>query len=107
VGCIGASGAGGETTTGASVGLCNVAQAPDGSGGGAGDGDPVDSGGGAAGAPADDGSGTGVLAAVTRGATGNLPLTGRPVWIVLFTGLTLIAIGRRCTGAVCRRCRTD
>ena len=79
MGCIGASGAGGETTAGATVGLCNVERAPAGSGGSAGDGDPVDSGGGAAGAPADDGSGTGVLAATTRGATGNLPLTGLPV----------------------------
>ena len=67
---------------------------PDGSGGGAGGGDPVDSGGGAAGDPSGDGSGTGVLAAVTRGVTGNLPLTGLPVWVVFLGGLLLAGIGK-------------
>ena len=95
VGCIGTSGAGGGATAGATVGLCSVEREPDGSGGGAGGGTPVDpgdEGGGIAGTPAD--SGGGVLGTLAGGATGDLPLTGLPVWLVFLAGLALAGIGR-------------
>jgi len=92
VGCIGGSAGSGDTSAVASVGSCPA---------GGGTPEPEDSGTGSAGGGGGGGelgegaSGgeSGPLGSLARMASGNLPLTGLPVWLVLLAGLTALTIG--------------
>ena len=88
VGCIGGSAGSGDTSAAASVGSCPA-------GGGTPEPDPGTGpagGGGELGEGASGGE-SGPLGTLARMASGNLPLTGLPVWLVLLAGLTALSDG--------------
>ena len=95
VGCVAGSVSGTDTTGGTSAGVCRAAGTTPAPGGTPGDdggaGDGTDNEGGAAGETASGNtSPSGVLGAL---ASGDLPYTGLPVWVVTLAGLFLTGLG--------------